>query len=151
MPLFENIEKLITEHGSAAILRERLSLAADKYAALEAQVAQLKRENEALQSDAKKALAEVERLRKLIEQKDGKLSDEEERILKVYAEAHRWLPVSAIARQVGISQMKAQYFVECLLKGAYLQSPMMVVMGNEVSYHIAHKGREYVIQHGLVS
>ena len=35
MDIFGGIEKLITEHGSAAILKERLLLVADKYAALE--------------------------------------------------------------------------------------------------------------------
>jgi hypothetical protein len=42
MGIFESIEKLITEHGSAAILKERLSLVAEQHAALE-------RENEELQ------------------------------------------------------------------------------------------------------
>ena len=35
MDIFGGIEKLITEHGSATILKERLLLVADKYAALE--------------------------------------------------------------------------------------------------------------------
>ena len=39
MGIFDSIEKLITEHGSAAIIRERLALASDQYAALERQLA----------------------------------------------------------------------------------------------------------------
>lgn len=35
MDIFGGIEKLITEHGSAAILRERISLAAQQYTILE--------------------------------------------------------------------------------------------------------------------
>ena len=35
MGLLDGLEKLITEHGSAAILRERIQLANDKYADLE--------------------------------------------------------------------------------------------------------------------
>ena len=35
MGLLDSVEKLITEHGSAAILRERIALANDKHAALE--------------------------------------------------------------------------------------------------------------------
>ena len=35
MEIFGGIEKLINEHGSATILKERLLLVADKYAALE--------------------------------------------------------------------------------------------------------------------
>ncbi len=43
MGLFDSIERLITEHGSAGILKERLSLAADRHAALERENADLKR------------------------------------------------------------------------------------------------------------
>ncbi|MEW9572681.1 hypothetical protein ABQJ54_13055 [Rhodanobacter sp. Si-c] len=42
MDLFGGIEKLITEHGSAAILRERIGLAAQQYAILEKENASLK-------------------------------------------------------------------------------------------------------------
>lgn len=51
MGIFQDIERLITEHGSAAILRERLSLAADQYAALEKKVTELKAENARLQTE----------------------------------------------------------------------------------------------------
>ncbi|MDI1342050.1 hypothetical protein [Polaromonas sp.] len=49
--LFDSIEKLITEHGSATILKERIALANDKYAALEAEVKKLRFENEELRLD----------------------------------------------------------------------------------------------------
>jgi predicted RNA-binding Zn-ribbon protein involved in translation (DUF1610 family) len=42
MDIFGGIEKLITEHGSAAILRERIDLAAQQYAILERENASLK-------------------------------------------------------------------------------------------------------------
>ncbi len=35
IPGLSEIERLITEHGSAAILKERLALASDQYSALE--------------------------------------------------------------------------------------------------------------------
>ncbi len=41
IPFLGEVEKLINEHGSAAILKERIALANDKYAALEAKVADL--------------------------------------------------------------------------------------------------------------
>jgi len=40
MGLLDGIERLITEHGAAAILKERIELANDKYALLEARLAQ---------------------------------------------------------------------------------------------------------------
>jgi hypothetical protein len=55
MEPFDSIQKLITEHGSAAILRERLGLAEQQYVALqrkleetEAELATTRRENEVL-------------------------------------------------------------------------------------------------------
>ena len=45
MSLFGNIEKLITEHGSAAVLRERIALAQEKHEALEKKLADLKEDH----------------------------------------------------------------------------------------------------------
>lgn len=42
MNIFDTIEKLITEHGSAAILRERLDFAKQQFAQLEAEVVELR-------------------------------------------------------------------------------------------------------------
>lgn len=45
------IEKLINEHGSSNILRERLLLASDQYSALEKEKSCLKSENEILKTE----------------------------------------------------------------------------------------------------
>jgi hypothetical protein len=50
MGLLDGIEKLITEHGSASILRERIAFAREQYSALESRVSELQRENERLNS-----------------------------------------------------------------------------------------------------
>ena len=51
MGLLDGFEKLINEHGSAAILKERIALANDKYAAIEAKVEILEAEKVKLQQD----------------------------------------------------------------------------------------------------
>jgi len=51
MGLLDGFEKLINEHGSAVILKERIALANDKYSALEVEVKSLRSENEALRLD----------------------------------------------------------------------------------------------------
>lgn len=48
--MFELLEKLINEHGSSAILKERLGLVQAEYAALERKCANLESENEALRA-----------------------------------------------------------------------------------------------------
>jgi hypothetical protein len=45
LPILAEIERLIVERGSAAVLRERLALANDRFIQLEAQVAKLEKEN----------------------------------------------------------------------------------------------------------
>jgi hypothetical protein len=107
MPLFENIEKLITEHGSAAILRERLSLAADKYAALEVQIAKLKTENERLQAGATKAGTETAPFR---------VSDDYEFV----PESGYWIERKTGMRVCG----------KCLLPPSKIASPLCEALGN---------------------
>ena len=51
LPLLGEIERLINEHGSAVILKERLALAAEQYAALQNENETLKSENERLRLD----------------------------------------------------------------------------------------------------
>jgi hypothetical protein len=55
--IFEQLEKLINEHGSAQILKERLDLAADQYAGLE------KKAN-TLEAGSKRLRLEIDSLRK---------------------------------------------------------------------------------------
>ena len=51
MGLFSDLQNLITEHGSAVILRERVALLADQAKALEKQVEDLKAENAELKKN----------------------------------------------------------------------------------------------------
>lgn len=60
---FDAIEKLIAEHGSAAILRERIAQAKEQQASLEKENASLKTENARLVSDLQKAQSEIQRLK----------------------------------------------------------------------------------------
>ncbi|MCW8879403.1 MAG: hypothetical protein OQJ89_06770 [Kangiellaceae bacterium] len=54
------IEKLINEHGSSAILKERLELVDDKYRALEAKLANTEKENELLRKELEDLRRQVE-------------------------------------------------------------------------------------------
>lgn|SRR5574340_180333 len=74
MGLLDGIEKLIVEHGSAAILKERIALANDKYAALEAENKVLRSENEALRLDSEK----LEQQRRALEEKLFHISTSQE-------------------------------------------------------------------------
>lgn len=71
MGLFESIEKLITEHGSAAIITHQLSFAKEQFVALERKVSELQAQNAKLevklereQLDRNKAQQELQRIQK---------------------------------------------------------------------------------------
>jgi hypothetical protein len=71
MNIIDGIQKLITEHGSAAIISERLALAKDQFSALGRKVEELQRENGKLEAklereqvDRDKAQRELNQLQK---------------------------------------------------------------------------------------
>lgn len=68
MGLLDGIEKLITEHGSAAILRERIALAREQYAALEKKTSELQAENERLESSSAKLQEHIRELEQQLSQ-----------------------------------------------------------------------------------
>jgi|GEM_PF-3478700 len=79
---FSGIEKLINEHGSAVILKERLDLAKDKYDMLEKE---------------KNALAiEVEKLHKMIEAQEEKIQYLEKSLSKIEQENENFIDVHGV-------------------------------------------------------
>lgn len=71
MGLFDGIEKLINEHGSATILKERIALANDKYSALEAKNKILSAENETLRIESEELKTQVKSLHSQLTQSDA--------------------------------------------------------------------------------
>jgi hypothetical protein len=63
IPVLAEIERLITEHGSAAILRERLALASDQYSALEKKVKDFQSENVRLASENEQMKEQIRNLK----------------------------------------------------------------------------------------
>ncbi len=63
MNIFAPIEKLINEHGSSTILRERIALAQDQYTALEKKVKSLELQIEELKSKLENKENEIAELR----------------------------------------------------------------------------------------
>lgn len=97
IPILGEIERLINEHGSAAIMKDRLALASDQYSALEkklfeanASVEQLKSENESLHLDLKKAEVKIRNLEeKFIQCHSNPLEEIEIHILKLISDTSK--------------------------------------------------------------
>jgi len=74
MGLLDGIQRLINEHGSSVILKERIALANDKYSALEQKLSaseirehDLASENERLRLDLEKAHVQINQLQERID------------------------------------------------------------------------------------
>ena len=73
MKLLEGLEKLINEHGSATILKERIALANDKFSILETEMQKTKSKNDALTS-------EVAKLNNILEYQEQKIRKFEQQL-----------------------------------------------------------------------
>lgn len=72
--LFDGFEKLINEHGSAAILKERISLANDQYSFLEKQKISLESDNENLKDENRALKLNLEEAKEKIKEFEEQIS-----------------------------------------------------------------------------
>ena len=161
MGLLDGIERLINEHGSAAILKERIELANDKYSSLEdknsileQKVTMLEAENKTLRLNFEKAEIEVQNLKKITEKSHSdRLIEVKEKILVLLTEQDR-TPEPSIAQTIGISPQLAKFHLE-ELKASKLINVMvtMSAFGNAppATWYIQQEGRSYLVTHGLLA
>jgi len=165
MSLIDVIEKLINEHGSATILKERLELLKDQISILEKENAALKSENAVLkqkqnenESRFNKAKEEIERLNQVIDgfKKDDTkkhLGADTEKILKLFFDTGRELSVNEVAQRLSLGIGKAQYYLD-LIEENNLITPTRVGFfpaGRETlpTFKLTSSGRKYVIENKL--
>lgn len=158
MGFLDSIERLINEHGSATILRERIALANDKYAELERRADRLETENQALQKQLDSARSEVQRLTDEVARLSsaaqpqpgaGALEPAREKILLVLAEADG-LSHADIARRVSIGTQAASFHLKELQTAEMVRCTLRV--GQRFTpWHLSHEGRRYLISRGLLA
>ena len=156
MGLLDGFEKLINEHGSAVILKERIALANDKYAALEQKLAastlrvsELESENQSLRADLEKAKVEIQNLKTLSESAHGnRLEEIREKLLLLLSE-HPDLTSQAIGRAIGTNPQLLTFHLtdmegKGLVHGSYYA-------GGDTEWSIAQDGLGYLVGHGLLA
>lgn len=84
MGLLDGLEKIINEHGSATILKERISLANDKYSLLENKNKMLEENNSVLANKIDILQKENQTLRHNLKQTEQKVGQLEEKLSKVH-------------------------------------------------------------------
>ena len=145
MGLLDGLEKLINEHGSAAILKERIELANDKYAALERKAAELSAENDRLRAENAELRAKLPAPKAAAAA--GQVDDVAQQILVLLSKSPR-IQLEHIAGTLGIDRELAAFHIE-ELEGAGLVygSYSMIAPAN---YSLDQEGRRYLIKNGLL-
>ena len=156
MGLLDGFEKLITEHGSAVILKERIALANDKYAALEQKLADselraknLESDNQALRSDLQEAKVEIQNLKKLSEKSHSdRLDETKEKILALLATQDSF--ENNIVQALGISAQVAKFHLQDLSEMQFIYKSLSMT-GQQCPWQLAQEGRRYLAEHGLLA
>ena len=156
MSLLDGLEKLINEHGSAAILKERIDLANDKYAALETKLHEsttradaLAEENKVLRDNLEKANAELAELRSAMNDRQGsRLDDVKEKILVMISS--REMYTRNIAQELGVGEQVAVFHLEELEEAGFIGRSLSM-MGTEYPWYRQQDARRYLVSHGLIA
>ena len=155
--LFGPIEKLINEHGSAAILRDHVALFKDQLVVFEKKTPILENTIKALESQLQNANKEIKRQKQVIEtlqesQGTKKYNEITNKVIKLFFDAGRELPVNYIAAALAIDINTALYHFDILLKDNLITQTMA---GSESSwtgtsdpdmFDLTPDGRKYFIE-----
>ena len=156
IPIFSEIEKLINEHGSAAILKERLSLAADEYAALQRKLADsatdneklvakiqlLEKQNTDLQSQLDVAKSALQQLQKQSQTHDiASLDEPKKRLLAALASGPK--AVAHIKSMLNLSSESLKYHLDTM-------SRLIELYDWEDKLRLTKAGRQVAVQLGIL-
>lgn len=156
MGLLDGFEKLINEHGSAVILKERIALANDKYAALEQKlsaselrVTELEAENKTFRLNLEKATVEIQNLKNITEKSHGNpLEAIREKILILLAGQDTY--ESNIHQAVGVGAQMAAFHLQELASADFICRSYSMT-GQEFPWSLTQDGRRYLVTHGLIA
>lgn len=153
--MLEMFEKLINEHGSAVILKERIELINDKYEALEAKLANSEKEKELIEKECgllKQKISQLESQISDSKPKGENLPQEQQDILKCLFETNSRVREELLARQLNLEIGVLNYHLDELLEKKFLDNPGYI-MGNPLSgsggyreHSISKAGRKYVVE-----
>jgi len=156
MGLLDGLEKLINEHGSATILKERIELANDKYAALERKLSESQQLIERLEREKQVAELENYKLKEKLQILEQQLNtsgntrlDETAENLLVALSSQREATVPQLCRLLDISEQVATFHLE-ELGNADLVSASYFYTGDPTIWRLAQEGRRCLLSYGLL-
>ncbi len=155
--MLNTIEKLINEHGSSTILKERLQLAADQYTVLQDKLeasqqknSALEAENQSLKTQLQQAQEEVNRLQEIMQasteaQGNKELKEIEQQILGTLFEANTHFSPTQLATKLSIGESLTKYHIDRLI-GMKLIGYGPAKMNAPMYYVLSEHGRKYVVE-----
>lgn len=159
MGLLDGLEKLINEHGSAVILKERIALANDKYAALEQKLTayelraeKLESENHALHLDNEECQKQRRALEEKLSQRLGERLEKTEESVLVIVSNYNGLSDQKVSEIAGVEKKRCTFYLyELKAKKLAQESPCLDEDDYMIdSWHITQEGRRYLVSHGLL-
>ncbi|MFZ3123392.1 MAG: hypothetical protein WA104_08570 [Thermodesulfovibrionales bacterium] len=162
MGLFENIDKLINERGSANILRERLLLADDKYSALEkkntefqsenvilkSKIQKLESENQRFKFDNEQLKTQIQNLPKSPVSHSNLLNENESNILLLLSKYEELID-EQIARSLNLNLQVVKYHLQELDDKKMIGCSLTI--NSPTQWYLNHEGRKYLIDNKLIS
>lgn len=155
MGLLDGIEKLINEHGSAVILKERIALANDKYSALEIKLSEaelrikeLESEKEGFEFDNFKLKEEVASLAEQLAKRHGQRLEEIKEKILLYLANNPDATTYQLSHQLGIGPEVVAFHIEEM-------EPKQMIYGSystiaDTTYSLDQEGRGYLIKRDLI-
>lgn len=158
--LSDQLQKLINEHGSAAILRDHLALFKDQIVILEKKAASLESENAILKAENDKFKSETQNLRIANNElatkiqtyenpiQDNLLDEPKVKILMFLSTQTNRIVVDYIAPATGLSHQATLFHLEELAKRRMVSKILNMI--NPTTWSLAQEGRRYLIEHNLL-
>ncbi len=150
------IEKLINEHGSAAILRDRLLLASDQFNALErknveftSRIGELEAEIQNLRARVTATETERDQVKESAQRHGSADRPELEQQILVSLASQPGLTIPQIARHLQVGLERARFHVDELFHAEFIYGAHF--MGRESEWHLGQDGRRYLLQRNLLA
>ena len=162
MGLLDGLEKLINEHGSAVILKERIALANDKYSALEQKVQDLQTAisvrdtkiqmleaaNQSLKKDNEQLTIQVQNFTQTADSHNNLIDEIKTNILVLLSKYDK-PDTEQISYRLKAHDEITQFHLTELERLKMIHS--YLIMGGPARWGLTHEGRKYLIENKLIS
>jgi hypothetical protein len=138
------VQDLLEQVPLAAVLRERVALADQKYEAAIRESEQLKRRVEALERENAELRTQIPQA------KEVALSNDTKRVLAHLFKAQTQQDVGAIAMGLGMERGLLQYHLDCLLKYGLADVAGLNYLHDHTYWALTTEGRRRVVEGDLI-